>query len=59
MPYDTKKQPPPRTDETQQPVARRMVSDDGVSWRPYDYSDGRRARFERVEITTGADLTLQ
>jgi len=42
----------PSGDEASQPVARRLVSDDGVTWRPYDWqdSDVRRARFERVEI---------
>jgi len=46
----------PVGDEATQPVARRLISDDGVNWRPYDWheNDGRRARFERVEIVSEA-----
>lgn len=47
---------PPMGDEATQPVARRLISDDGINWRPYDWqdSDVRRARFERVEIVNDA-----
>lgn len=57
MAFDAPDEDAPEQAERLLQVGRRMVSDDGVIWRPHDWRNegGRSARFERVEISAHAE----
>jgi hypothetical protein len=57
MAFDSPDDDAPELTERPLQVGRRMVSDDGVNWRPHDWQNesGRSARFERIEISAQSE----